>query len=494
MISYNGQNIVNDRIILEKNEANIIGSNILSYELYNKNLNKLQKSIRRIVINNKIFGTGFLMELEKDNAPFYCLITNEHVISEELIENKAEIKIFAQNNQREALKIELNQNERFIRNYGYLGIDAIAIEIFPEKNEINQDCFFKNDNIEKLSKDNYKILENKNIHILQYPGSGNELSISQGDYLGVYNINEFYHSASTESGSSGSPIFVFYDGQIIIFGIHRGGEENKNVGEFIYPLIYSLKINAIFDKSNRFKGEIIEKGNYCIQKGEFFLDEEKEKKYVGMLRKYKPNGKGTLYIKGKRNNKYKIKYYGDFVDGNFDGNGKIYYKYREISYYEGEFKDNKRHGYGKYYYKDKLKYEGEFKNDEYDGKGKIYYKDGSYYEGGFANGKKNGEGKIYDKTNHIIEEGEFENNIAPIIGMINQFTRKGNFNELNNTLNEIFSHGRAILKIFGIETRFTCENCGCSTDEHHLIGNSEWECHSCNKKCKNNCLRGLLNI
>ena len=160
-----------------------------------------------------------------------------------------------------------------------------------------------------------------------------------------------------------------------------------------------------------------------------------------MLGKYKPNGKGTLYIKGKRNNKYKIKYYGDFVDGNFDGNGKIYYKYREISYYEGEFKDNKRHGYGKYYYKDKLKYEGEFKNDEYDGKGKIYYKDGSYYEGGFANGKKNGEGKIYDKTNHIIEESEFENNIAPINGMINQFTRKGNLNELNNTLNEIFSHG-----------------------------------------------------
>ena len=26
------------------------------------------------------------MELEKENTPFYCLITNEHVITEELIE------------------------------------------------------------------------------------------------------------------------------------------------------------------------------------------------------------------------------------------------------------------------------------------------------------------------------------------------------------------------------------------------------------------------
>ena len=275
MIDYNGQNIVNDRISLQKNEANIIGSNILSYGTYEKNLNKLAKSIRRIVINNETYGTGFLMELEKENTPFFCLITNEHVIPEDLIENKAVIEILYAHIQNEVLKIKLDENERFIRNYGYLGIDATAIQIFPEKNEINKEFFFKNDNLEILSKDNYKILEKNNIHILQYPGSGNKLSISQGAYLGIDNINEFYHSASTVPGSSGSPIFVFYDSKIIIFGIHKGGKEKRNVGEFIYPLIHSLKINAYFEKTDIFKGKIIEENDNCIQKGELFRFKKK---------------------------------------------------------------------------------------------------------------------------------------------------------------------------------------------------------------------------
>ena len=169
--------------------------------------------------------------------------------------------------------------------------------------------FFKNNNIEVLEKDNYEILKNKNIHILQYPGSGSILSISQGVYLGIYNINEFYHNASTESGSSGSPIFIFYDSTIIIFGIHKGGKKDKNLGDFIYPLIHSLKINAFFDKSERFKGEIIEEKSSCIQKGELKIEEE-GKIYIGEMRKYKPNGKGTLYeerkVRIKKKNANKI--------------------------------------------------------------------------------------------------------------------------------------------------------------------------------------------
>ena len=144
MISFdNGKNITNDKIILEKKEANIRGSNILSYETYNKNLNKLKKYIRRIVINNKTFGTGFLMELEKENTPFYCLITNEHAISEDLIEDNRDIEIlFPQNSEEGKLCIKLDKNERFIRNYSYLGIDATVIQIFPENNEINKEFFF----------------------------------------------------------------------------------------------------------------------------------------------------------------------------------------------------------------------------------------------------------------------------------------------------------------------------------------------------------------
>ena len=50
----------------------------------------------------------------------------------------------------------------------------------------------------------------------------------------------------------------------------------------------------------------------------------------------------------------------------------LYYKFKEKTYYEGEFKNNKRHGYGEYYLKNKLKYNGEFKDDEYDGRDNIF--------------------------------------------------------------------------------------------------------------------------
>ena len=405
MISFNGQNFVNNGIILQNNKANIIGSNIVPYSIFNENLNKLQKCIRNIVINNKIYGTGFLMELKKEKIPFYCLITNDHVISEDLIESNTEIKIlYAQNDQDKIFKIKLNKNERFIRSYGYLGIGATVIQIFPEKNEINKEFFFKNNDIEALAKSNYKMLEDINIHILQYPGSGNILSISQGNYLGIYNINEFFHNASTELGSSGSPVFIFYKGKIVIFGIHKGRNKNKNIGEFIYPIIHSLKINAVFDKSNIFKGEIIEEKDHCIQKGELKI--KKGMIYIGELLRYKPNGKGTLYkCKEKNKKNYKIKYCGDFVNGKFEGNGIFFKNNKEKTYYEGGFKDNKRHGIGKYYIKNRLKYEGEFKDDEYDGQGIIYYQDGSYYKGGFVKGKKNGEGAIYNRNNTILEEG-----------------------------------------------------------------------------------------
>jgi len=87
MISFNGQNIVNNGIILQNNEENIFDSYNLSYDTYNQNFNKLQKCIRRIVINKNIYATGFLMELKKEKTPFYCLITNEFIISEDLIES-----------------------------------------------------------------------------------------------------------------------------------------------------------------------------------------------------------------------------------------------------------------------------------------------------------------------------------------------------------------------------------------------------------------------
>ena len=60
----------------------------------NKYLNKLCKSVCKIETQTKDKGTGFLMKLEKGNNPFYCLISNEHVIKEQMIKSKEYISIF----------------------------------------------------------------------------------------------------------------------------------------------------------------------------------------------------------------------------------------------------------------------------------------------------------------------------------------------------------------------------------------------------------------
>ena len=48
---------------------------------------------------------------------------------------------------------------------------------------------------------------------------------------------EFVHDASTDEGSSGSPIFL--EGTTKVIGIHKGGNEKtkKNHGDLIWPIV-----------------------------------------------------------------------------------------------------------------------------------------------------------------------------------------------------------------------------------------------------------------
>ena len=213
---------------------------------------KVSKSICKI-ITSKNGGTGFLIKLYKGNKPFYCLMTNEHVILKEIIELKEKIEIYY-DNEYERIEIELNKEERYIKDYKYMDIDVIIIEIKKEDN-INKDYFLL-PNIEyKNIKEEY---ENKVIYIPQYP-EGCELSNSKGRIKEINNY-EFSNLASTKKGSSGSPIFL--EGTIKVIGIHKQGSKynNENYGNFIYPIIESLKRDLEYDKKN-----------YCkdIYEGEF---------------------------------------------------------------------------------------------------------------------------------------------------------------------------------------------------------------------------------
>ena len=145
------------------NENKIVGSEI---DKINRCLYKVCKSVCKIRIKNKI-GSGFLIKLYRENNPFYCLMTCEHLIKKEAIELSEKMEIYY-DNQYERREIELNKNERYIRDYLYMNIDAVVIEIIKEDN-INE-IYFLLPNIEYIN--GYEIYLNKEIYIAQYPGGG----------------------------------------------------------------------------------------------------------------------------------------------------------------------------------------------------------------------------------------------------------------------------------------------------------------------------------
>ena len=75
-----------------------------------------------------------------------------------------------------------------------------------------------------------------------------------------------------------------------------------------------------------------------------------------------PMGFGTMkYANGQI-------YVGDWVDGNWEGQGR--WTWPDGGFYDGEWKNGKRHG-----------------------QGTFTWANGSYYEGGWKDGKYNGQGK-----------------------------------------------------------------------------------------------------
>lgn len=176
----------------------------------------------------------------------------------------------------------------------------------------------------------------------------------------------------------------------------------------------------------------------------------KNGRYTGYLTNNIPNGSGEHIVE----NSYR--YVGFFVNGSYDGFGKI--EYSDGSYYEGEFKNNQangegtlycangdiingifsegqpggfcnyeysdgnlftgtminglKHGEGTFYWLNGDKYVGSFVDDRRDGYGILYYSNGDTYSGNWSQGFCNGFG-TYSWSNGTKYEGNFE------IGLMN---------------------------------------------------------------------------
>ena len=337
-------------------------------------ISRLSKSICKIVIKGKM-SSGFLIKFFKGEEDFFCLMTNEHIITKELIKQKKLISIYY-DNESKLKEIKLEPEERYIKEFREdINIDATIVEILP-KDGIEKE-FFLLPLLEYMN--NYNELINKEITIIQYPLR--KLSYSNG-IIKKIDEYEFTQLSSTKNGSSGSPVFLKDSEKVI--GIHKGGNnKNENYGDFIGPIFNYIR--------NKFNYKIfLENGNY----------------YIGELNKNLKNGKGIIYY-----NNGNIKYNGYFIKDKFEGKGKEYNDEGNLEF-EGEYLNGKKwNGKGKEYNcNGKLKFEGEYLNGKRNGKGKVYnYYGILIFEGEYLNGERNGKGKEYNDNGKLEFEGEYLN-------------------------------------------------------------------------------------
>ena len=185
-------------------------------------------------INNKNGnGTGFFCKISN----IKLLITNNHIINQEIIKN---------NN---IIKVKLNDNKISkdikIKDY-YISIEygTTIIEINDNNNDINISYLEIDNEIfdEKIN------IDNESIYIIQYPKYDNEQkgAVSYGILSKIQDKYKIIHNCSTNEGSLGSPIIRLSNKKII--GIHK---EDANKYNFNKGTLLKFPINEYLNKINK---------------------------------------------------------------------------------------------------------------------------------------------------------------------------------------------------------------------------------------------------
>ena len=246
-----------DKLILSE-ELNINKQSIIKYqprpikfeELYN--ILKMGNSMCKIYVEKLKEtigqGSGFFCEIE--NFPIkYALFTNNHVLDEKNIETGKTIHFECVESDKSLLSyshkiikktIKITDERKVFTNKE---LDYTCIELFKSDNILE---YFKID--PKLFKYDKNNLKDNDIFILQFP-YGNDLSFSYGKISSIKD-NKIEYNASTDNGSSGSPIIRRSKGNYII-GLHYGGIKNKE-DEFKYNLatLFDSILDNIKEQNN----------------------------------------------------------------------------------------------------------------------------------------------------------------------------------------------------------------------------------------------------
>ena len=284
------------------------------------------KSLCKIIIGN-IVGSGFFMKSKFKNnykKKARLLITNCHVISDDMINSKQYIEIEIEYN-NEKREIQLNNEQRFIKCFPK-PIDITIIEILEIDNLENKVKYLKRD---YLHDEGYEKYLSKDIYIFHHP-KGEDAVCSRGKILSIDDYT-FTHNAFTNNGSSGSAIILADSFKII--GIHckKNKKNNINYGVFINEIIDELFVQNINKNPDKNEDKLILNndldsapsiGNYQMITlrykkynmnfikifGDIFVrNNEDTCKIVVEEKEYKLCGKLTISKMKKIGNEYEIK-------------------------------------------------------------------------------------------------------------------------------------------------------------------------------------------
>ena len=262
----------------------------------NKILFQMKNCVCEILKDNGSKGTGFFLQYNHNNELLHLLITNNHVLNEDDINNKKIIEI-SLNDNKDYKKLFIGNRIKFTDPE----LDITFLEIYPKKDNIK---FFLDidDDINKEDDFLKKLYIKKSVYILHYPKGGSKINVSYGVTKGLED-KDLFHYLNTSSGSSGSPILSLETFKVL--GIHKGGAKNLKPGEPKYNIGVLLKhsIESFIKYKNKcFKCLI--SNFYKNTKGHNINDLVKGNKVInvtedGEFKKYiVKEGKGIKPIKG----------------------------------------------------------------------------------------------------------------------------------------------------------------------------------------------------
>ena len=209
-------------------------------------LEQMKKCVCKIESKNGN-ATAFFCYIPYLNKKFPVLMTNNHIINEEIIKESNIIRVIINN--KDNKNIDMNVKRKIYTNIKY---DTTIIEIKPEKDKIynfleidkiifNEDIYFCSESIYAL-------------HYQKY-GKGQKASVSYGLIKGTeddYNLKYYCH---LESGSEGAPILTLINNKLI--GIHSQNHKYRlNDGILLkYPIYEYLNDFNLIDKEEEIENK-----------------------------------------------------------------------------------------------------------------------------------------------------------------------------------------------------------------------------------------------